>query len=62
MTLCMLEYKTLMLNLVRTTRFWKILSPGKLKIKRLENQIILTNGIRKQEHLKDLDMIAKIRK
>jgi len=55
MTLCMLEYKTVMLNLVGTTRFWKTLSPGKLKIKRLESQIIITNGNRKQEHEKSLN-------
>jgi hypothetical protein len=52
----MLEYKTLMLNLVRTTRFWKTLSPGKLKVKRLESQIIITNGNRKQEHEKNLNI------
>ena len=56
MTLCMLEYKTLMLNLVGTNRFWKTLSPGKLKIKRLESQIIITNGNRKQEHEKSLNI------
>ena len=56
MTLCMLEYKTLMLNLVHTTRFWKTLSPGKLKVKRLESQIIITNGNRKQEHEKSLNI------